>query len=153
MEFEDFAAHFADAQARNAALEIANGMKAFESLRATEADLDRAEVELGVQLPRKYREFMQRYGGGMFDYVELLPVVSLDGASDDLLSVSRCENFGSKFVAVAPVGTGDWWGFEALDGTCQDHVSFIYHENGNIEYEAEDFLTFVAKRGLQVGGV
>jgi hypothetical protein len=52
-------------------------------------------------------------------------------------------------VAVAPVGTGDYWGFPVVDGRCLDEVWFHFHDAGDAELDASDFLEFVARRGLR----
>jgi hypothetical protein len=94
------------------------GLRLFDSWVATDEDLDRAEAELNVRLPAKYREFMRHFGGGEFLFV-------------DLLTVNRDESPAAGFVAVAPVGTGDWWGF-------------VYPDSS-------DFLEFMASKGLRAG--
>jgi hypothetical protein len=44
------------------------------------------------------------------------------------------------FVASAPVGSGDHWGFQVIDGRCHDEVWFRFHEAGDLELDADDFL-------------
>ncbi|GIM94065.1 hypothetical protein [Paractinoplanes toevensis] len=53
------------------------------------------------------------------------------------------------FVSVAPVGSGDMWGFVVHDGHCEEAVSMRLHDTGEIVFEAKDFLEFVATRGLR----
>src|SRR6266540_630166 len=69
---------------------------------------------------------------------------------DDVVSVSKREDPAGSFVAVAPVGTGDYWGFPVINGRCSDQVWFRFHDAGAPELAANDFLTFVANRGLTV---
>ncbi|MDI6105896.1 hypothetical protein QLQ12_45730 [Actinoplanes sp. NEAU-A12] len=53
------------------------------------------------------------------------------------------------FLAIAPVGTGDHWGFPVIDGCCSEQVWFHFHDAGDDELVAQDFLEFVASRGLK----
>ena len=150
METVDFDALFREVRARREGMEQLPDVKLFDLWRATEEDLAGAETALGVSLPQKYKDFMLRYGGGQFLFLDLLPVVSPDGHAETLLEANRREVSGREFVVVAPVGTGDWWGFVSTGGACADQVSFLDHEDGSIQPEAEDFLEFVARHGLMV---
>lgn len=128
-----------------------DGFQLFDQWRADEPALSRVEQTLSARLPAEYREFMTRVGGGMFLYVDLLPVVSSDPHEDDLLSVND-ELKLSDFVAVAPVGTGDWWGFRVSSGICDPEVSFWDHEDGSFSHSAESWLGFLVERGLGIPG-
>jgi hypothetical protein len=117
-------------------------------------ELDEAERRLGVVLPEKYRTFMTRHGGGVFGFVELFPVTGdAEDLPPDLVSVNRAEFPDGSFVAVAPVGTGDHWGFVVRQGRCSDEVWFHFYDDGVREVVAGDFLAFVAEQGIrQVSG-
>lgn len=104
-----------------------------------------------MRFPRKYREFMKRYGGGHFLFIDLLPVISKNARLEDVPTVNDDASWRGSFVAVAPVGTGDWWGFSVVDGECKDGVDFIYHEDGQIEEGSCDFLEFLSEQALRVG--
>jgi hypothetical protein len=80
------------------------------------------ERQLGALLPDQYKTFMMRYGGGMFGFVELFPIGHRPDAAEDLVSVNRDEFPDGSFLAVAPVGTGDHWGFPVDAGRCADEV-------------------------------
>lgn len=151
MEFDEFEALLHDARAKYAGDRIPEGLSLFDFLRASDQDLDQVEMELAVHLPSKYREFMKRYGGGQFLFVDLLPAISEGDRLEDLVMVNRDASWRGAFFAVAPVGTGDWWGFSVADGVCKASVDFIYHEDGIIEEGQQDFLDFLAKRALRVG--
>jgi hypothetical protein len=58
--------------------------------------------------------------------------MSPDGRAEDLLSVNQGTMAPPDFVAVAPVGTGDWWGFASVNGVCDERVNFFDHEDGRI---------------------
>ncbi|MEV7549759.1 hypothetical protein AB0N89_09070 [Amycolatopsis sp. NPDC089917] len=83
---------------------------------------------------------MLTYGGGGFFSIDLLPVKSPDGREEDLLSVNENSDEWVGFVAAAPVGTGDWWGFTADAGICGEAVYFRFHEDEQLELAADDFL-------------
>jgi hypothetical protein len=94
---------------------------------------------------------MRVFGGGVFSFVELLPARSPDGRSEDLLSVNTGEYAVPDFVAVAPVGTGDWWGFVSENGVCHEQVCFLDHEDGSIQADSADFYEFVSVKGVRAG--
>jgi len=150
VEFEEFEAILRDVRAAEAGRTLPEGFQLFDSWRASDADIERAESELGVQLPEKYKVFMQRHGGGVFQFMELLPMVSPDGRSEDLIEVNLDQFRAAGFISVSPVGTGDWWGFSVSDGVCRDVVDIWMHEDGRITRYASDFLEFVARQGLRV---
>lgn len=149
MDFEEFEVLVEDARAVQARRELPSEIRFFDSWRASDADIERAELELMVRLPQKYKEFMRRYGGGMFLYIDLLPIVSPDGRAEDLLEVNGGE--AAHFIAVAPVGTGDWCGFMVTNGICEDAVFMLLHDDRSTTQLADDFLEFVARQGLRVG--
>ncbi|GAB7108380.1 hypothetical protein JCM4814A_66940 [Streptomyces phaeofaciens JCM 4814] len=149
MEFEEFEIRLSAVRAERAGRTLPEGFQLFDSWAASDVDLMRVEQELQVRLPGKYKEFMRRHGAGQFLFLDLLPVVSVDEDGDDLLSVNRAEFPSGGFVAVAPVGTGDWWGFSVVDGVCLERVDFVDHEDGHIEFLYADFLEFLDCKGLR----
>jgi hypothetical protein len=126
-----------------------HGFPLIDGHTATADEVADVEQGLGVILPAKYKSFMMRHGGGMFGFVDIFPVVSHSPNGDDLTSVNKREFPGRDFVAIAPVGTGDHWGFPVIDGRCRDEVWFHFHDAGNPELDAGDFLEFVVRHGLK----
>jgi len=151
MEFEELEAQVESFRAERAGKQYPLGFQLFDSWTATDDDLATVEIELGTQLPSKYKRFMRAFGGGVFSFVELLPAKSLDGRSEDLLSVNTGEYAVPNFVAVAPVGTGDWWGFVSENGVCREQVSFLDHEDGSVQLDSADFYEFASAKGLRIG--
>lgn len=47
------------------------------------------------------------------------------------------------------MGTGDFWVFPVVDGRCLDAVWFSYHDAGDPEPVAADFMQFAARLGLR----
>ncbi|BCJ55406.1 hypothetical protein Asp14428_68810 [Actinoplanes sp. NBRC 14428] len=150
MEFEELEAQVESFRAERAGRQYPPGFQLFDSMTATDADLAAVEAALETRLPSKYRRFMQAYGGGVFSFVELLPVRSPDSSDEDLLSVNLGAYAVPNFVAVAPVGTGDWWGFVSKDGVCNEQVSFIDHEDGAVQVQFGDFYEFALAKGLRI---
>ncbi|MEW2427766.1 SMI1/KNR4 family protein [Micromonospora sp. NPDC047644] len=150
MEFEELEAQVESFRAGIAGRQYPPGFQLFDSMIATDAELAAVEAALGTQLPSKYKRFMQVFGGGVFSFVELLPVRSSDGSDEDLFSVNLGAYAVPDFVAVAPVGTGDWWGFVSEKGVCREQVDFLDHEDGTVHFQFSDFLQFVLVKGLRV---
>jgi antitoxin YobK len=147
-EFQDFEIALRRTQEEYSRRDLPEGFQLFDFWRATEADIQGVESQLNVRLPDRYKEFMRRYGGGQFLFLDLLPVLSPDGREDDLISVNQGSFLAAGFVGVAPVGTGDWWGFSVVEGVCGDAVDFLDHENGNVSASTDDFLDFLTSKGL-----
>ncbi|MEV2238415.1 SMI1/KNR4 family protein [Micromonospora sp. NPDC049891] len=127
-----------------------HGFALIEGRTATAAEVTDLEKQLGVTLPEKYKAFMMRYGGGVVGCVELFPIVGTVSGGDDVTSVNDREFPDRAFIAIAPVGTGDHWGFPVDDGHCREEVWFHFHDGGDPEREAADVLEFVARRGLRL---
>lgn len=152
MDFDEFDRLAEELRARSAALADLDldGFESVEARIASADELGEAEQALGVVLPAQYKSFMMRYGGGQFGFLDLLPVRA--GRSrkdvDDIVSVSQHEFPDRSFVAVAPVGTGDYWCFAVVEGRCPDQVWFHFHDAGDPEPAADDFLDFVVRHGI-----
>lgn len=135
---------------RSAVSQAEYGFALIDGRVATAGEIADIERRMGVILPDKYKTFMTRYGGGMFGFLDLLPVAANpEGHDDDVWTVNSREFPDRSFVAVAPVGTGDYWGFPVTDGRCRDEIWFRFHDAGEPELVATDFLEFVASRGLR----
>jgi hypothetical protein len=148
VEIEDFEAQLADVRSSASVAGLPPELQVFDFISASEEQLAAAEAELGARLPAKYREFMTRYGGGQFLFVDLLPAFA-EGGREDLVSVNTANVASPAFVAVAPVGTGDWWGFQEQEGRCADQVDFWFHDDDRLEPASADFLEFLVVQGLR----
>ncbi|GID93981.1 SMI1/KNR4 family protein [Amorphoplanes digitatis] len=148
MDLAEFDALAEVLRQKSAASEARHGFALIEGRTATADEITDIERRMGVILPSRYKAFMRNYGGGMFGFVDLLPVIAEPG-HDDLLTVNDREFPDRGFVAVAPVGTGDYWGFPVTGGRCRDEVWFRFHDAGEPEVVADDFLEFAASRGLR----
>jgi hypothetical protein len=99
-----------------------HGFALIEGLTATADEVVGMEHRLGVSLPEQYKAFMMRYGGGMFGFVELFPITGGSPTLPDIGSVNGEEFSDRSFIAVAPSGTVDFWGFPVAGGRCGDEV-------------------------------
>lgn len=149
VDFPEFDRLVAPLRVRSAAIQAAYGFALIGARTASLQELLDAEKRLGATLPSRYKTFMVRYGGGQFGSIDLLPVTPT-ASGEDVVSASQREDPTGSFVAVAPVGTGDYWGFPVINGRCSDQVWFRFHDAGDPELAADDFLTFVANHGLAV---
>ena len=148
MEFDEFEALVERIRAEQRTRILPEGFQVFDSWKASEAQIAHAEKSLGVQLPLKYKRFMTLYGGGVFKFVELLPIISPSPRDENLVAVNEGYFHEAGFIAVAPVGTGDWWGFTVHGDRCGDTVDFWGHEEGSVEPSMMDFLEFLVRKGL-----
>jgi len=150
VDFAEFDRLVEPLRARSAAMQASHGFALIDARSASAQELLEAEQRLGATLPSQYKTFMMHYGAGQFGSVDLLPITPVIPGREDVVSVSKREDPAGSFVAVAPVGTGDYWGFPVINGRCSDQVWFRFHDAGAPELAANDFLTFVANRGLTV---
>jgi antitoxin YobK len=147
-DFNEFELLIDRVRAEQQARTLPDDFQVFDSWKASEAQIVNAEEALGVQLPPKYTQFMTLYGGGVFKFVELLPIVSPSPKDENLVAVNEEGFREAGFIAIAPVGSGDWWGFTVYGGRCGDTVDFWDHEDGSIEISTMDFLEFLVRKGL-----
>jgi hypothetical protein len=147
--FDEFGRLVDAAQAEHLGKGYPAEIKLFEFLAASDDDLVAAEEELGTVFPDAYKQVMKRYGGGMFGFVDLLPLRSPGRRGGDLVSENSGDWAVAGFVAVAPAGTGDMWGFVSRNGRCEDTVSFWDHEDGHVAPAADGFLDFLMVHGLR----
>jgi hypothetical protein len=152
MEFAEFDELVEVLRQESTASQAEHGFALIDGWVATAGEIADVERRMGVIFPDKYKIFMIRYGGGEFGFVDLFPVVTGGQMhEDDLWTVNSREFPDRSFVAVAPVGTGDYWGFPVTDGRCHGEIWFHFHDAGAPQFEAADFLEFVANHGLKAG--
>ncbi|GID32906.1 SMI1/KNR4 family protein [Paractinoplanes brasiliensis] len=150
MDLTEFDARVEELRVKSAASQANYGFALIDGRVASDDEIAEIERRMGVTLPTAYKAFMRSYGGGMFGFVDLLPIVGEpDGREDDLLTVNDREFPDRSFVAVAPVGTGDYWAFPVVEGRCRDEVWFCFHDGGEPEAVAAGFLEFVVSHGLK----
>ncbi|MEV6634903.1 SMI1/KNR4 family protein [Actinoplanes sp. NPDC051470] len=149
MEFAEFQGLVDALLAEHASKGFPPEIRILDEVRADDADIEAVETQLGARLPEKYKQVLTTYGGGMFGFVDLLPVRSPKDGESDVLTENTGEFAVAGFVQVAPVGSGDMWGFAVHDGVCAEAVSMWFHDTGEIQFESGDFLEFMATRGVR----
>ncbi|SCL46846.1 SMI1/KNR4 family protein [Micromonospora peucetia] len=150
MELAEFEALAEPLRRKSAAAQAEYGFALIEGHTATPEEIASVERKMAVALPVKYKAFMMRYGGGeLFGFVELFPIGPVPSSWHDLRTLNDREFPERSFVAVASVGTGDHWGFQVIDGHCHEQVWFHFHDAGDDEFVAQDFLEFMASYGLK----
>jgi hypothetical protein len=151
VDFDEFEAVLSGVRASSIITRSSPELQPFGFRRASGDEIALAESALGVSLPLEYRQFMTTYGGGQFLFLDLLLVAAADQRLEDIIGVNRAEAIPG-FIAIAPVGTGDWWGFEVRDSGCDERVSFWYHDDGVVEAKYSGFLEFLVEVGLRASG-
>ncbi|WP_027346534.1 SMI1/KNR4 family protein [Hamadaea tsunoensis] len=147
MELAEFDVLADQMRQRSASLIASAGFSLIDGRTAAMDQIRAAEDVLGAILPEKYTAFMTQYGGGRFGFVDLFSIAA--GDPDDICAINHAEFPDAMFIAIAPVGTGDHWGFPVTDGRCHDQVWFHFHDGGDPELVAADFLEFAARHGLK----
>jgi hypothetical protein len=113
-----------------------------------------AQGALRATLPPEYVEFVQRYGGGHWAFVQ---VFSAEPGSEWNV-VERNHEAGLLplgFLAVSDNGAGDFYGFKVVEGVCTSGVVFWDHEEGGALMETgfKDFFKYLVARGLRSDAV
>ncbi|GAA3449592.1 SMI1/KNR4 family protein [Dactylosporangium matsuzakiense] len=138
-------------QRRSAEEKARHGFALIEERTATPEMIALVEHRMGVIFSDKYKAVMARYGGGLFGFVELLPIVEPEKPAryGDVWTENDRRFPERDFVAVAAVGTGDYCGYLVADGRCHEQVWFQVHDDNEHELVAADLLEFIAEYGLK----
>jgi hypothetical protein len=92
---------------------------------ASEHAIALAETALGVILPQSYRQFVREFGGGYFAFAS---VFSVEPGSDWNVVDRNRDRAGGGFVRVSDSGCGDYYGFMASGGECEERIHLADHE-------------------------
>src|SRR5688500_15721015 len=88
---------------------------------ATNEEIATAEKLLQTRFPAQYLEFITRYGGGLFAFVNIASV----SPSSEWNAVHRNQKIKKlDFIAVSENGVGDYYGFRTEHGICLPEVFF-----------------------------
>lgn len=116
--------------------------------RASNKMIEEVEKYYNVRMCKEYKEFLELYGGGYFGFVVIF---SCDHNSKFYIKSNVLKDWVSEklFLPVVDLETGDFFGFEIMDGKCQNTISLYSHEEDMI-YELEmDFYEILLKYGLK----
>lgn len=91
---------------------------------ATELQVARAQEAAGIEFPEEYKQFLARFGGGLFAFSNIF---SVSPESEwFVVERNRAAGFlGGDFLAVSENGVGDHYGFVRGGG---GRVYFFDHE-------------------------
>ncbi len=112
---------------------------------ATEIGLAAIERTIRLKLPKDYKSFLMKYGGGMFGLVNVL---SADPNSDYyVLSVynSIKERAGINILPFSDDFAGGWYGFKIKNGKVLDEIFYWNVDTGLVSTRYKSFLDFVSK--------
>ncbi len=114
---------------------------------ASDSEIAVVESTLRLKLPKSYIEFVREFGGGYFAFGNVFSV----SASSDWSIMRRNESLEiTNFLAVSDNECGDYFGFQIVNGHCQDPVHFWDHEKPDsiILTEYRDLFEFLDATAL-----
>jgi len=116
---------------------------------ATEVKISEIQTLLGAQLPASFVHFLKIYGGGMFGYADILSLITSE--VDYIITSQPTDAKTLQFVAFSPNGSGDYYGFPIVGGSCEDRILFWDHEQNELDpTRYVDFFDFMAKVALLI---
>ncbi|MBT2644786.1 SMI1/KNR4 family protein [Bacillus sp. ISL-41] len=117
----------------------------------TDSEIAKSEKQLSVSLPKEYKLFIKKFGGGYFAFTNIFSV------SDSEWNIIQQNNEinlinSHKFIAVSDNEIGDYYGFEIKSGICSPKVKFYNHEINQVEEtEYDDLYQYLFNVGLKQG--
>lgn len=144
-------------------MEVSSFMRLVEALRkvhplwfsleadppASEDELQEAEVQLQVELPSEYREFLRKFGGGLFAFSNIFSVAP--GSDWNIIGKSKEAGLDEiGFLPVSENGVGDFYGYCCRDCQCTSELYFFDHETGRVQpSHYSNLFDYVAEVGLR----
>jgi hypothetical protein len=113
--------------------------------RATEAQLQKVESELGVKLSAQLREFLTDFGGGTFGFAN---VFSVDSDGEFYLpekNKEAAEYLPPGLLAFSDDFAGGYYVLRVTDGRADAPVFYWNSDGGLVETEFDDVFQFVAR--------
>ena len=112
----------------------------------SEKDISKFEEQYKIQLTEKYKQFLLKYGGGLFGYANLY---SLDkGSSFYLLNYNDIPLM--KILFIADNGCGDYYALKVVETKCQDAILFYEHDTGILcDTKFFDIFEYLVSVGLK----
>ena len=106
---------------------------------ASDNEIKQIEEYYGVELPKSYKGFLKKFGGGYFGYTV---VYSCDCNSRFYLGNNVMKGWVDtyNFFPVIDFETGDLCGFKIIDKKCGEHMCIFNHEEQQVIEETGDNL-------------
>jgi hypothetical protein len=119
-----------------------------------ESEIAGVEKELGVLLPKAYKQFVKAYGGGDFAYINIF---SCDKDGEWYITSKNKEASSylpPDFVAISDDQVGGFYGYIIKNNKCEDRIYYWDHENNFFDKRAyNDIIDFIIKVGLNFNNI
>ncbi|MBD0384824.1 SMI1/KNR4 family protein [Paenibacillus sedimenti] len=117
----------------------------------TDNQIKVTQLHLSLSLPEEYKVFIKTFGGGFFAFVNIFSV----NKESNWNIVEQNNRLGLKnshnFLAISDSGTGDFYGFEIVNGVCSPAIKVYDHEKNQVESTVyENLYDYLVAVGLKV---
>ncbi len=117
--------------------------------KASDSQVQKVEDLLSVKLPKEFKMFVKKYGGGYFAFTNIYSV----NEQSDWFIVDQNYQIGlikpHHFLAVSDNGMGDFYGFKILNGICESNISLYDHEINKVKNTSyNDLYDYLLEVGL-----
>lgn len=115
----------------------------------TSDQINEAQLRLSLSLPEEYIMFIKAFGGGYFAYVNVFSVNQESEwniiEQNNQISLRDSHNF----LAISDSGTGDYYGFEIINGNCSPAIKVYDHDKNLVEPTIyENLYAYLVSVGL-----
>ena len=106
------------------------------------------EKDLKIMLPKQYKDFIKKYGGGYFAFTIVL---SCNSNSDFYIVNDESKSLLEKysFLPLFDFETGDLAGVKIANGKCSEKIFRFLHETKELISSDYDFFSAVINYGLK----
>lgn len=147
MDLDEFERHLRASEAAYPKRFALNDLAGAREEPCSDLEISSLEDQLGIVLPREYKVYLARYGGG---YIANINVFSAH--SDSEWYLPHCNRFIPReldFIAITDDQTGGYFGFMVQANKCSDEVYFWAHDDGSDPAViAHSFFEYVVAKGL-----
>ncbi len=99
---------------------------------AADDSIKNAENQLSVILPDTYKQFVKYYGGGYFAFTNIF---SVDENGEWYIVEKNYDArsyLPNNFIAISDDETGGFYGYNVVDGKCNEDVFYWDHDSATI---------------------
>jgi hypothetical protein len=116
-----------------------------------DSEIVNAEQQLSVILPKEYKLFIKKFGGGYFAFTKIFSISESEWNIIDQNNEINLIN-SHKFIAVCDNEVGDFYGYEIKSGICSPKMKFYNHEINKVEEtKFDDLYQYLLNVGLKQG--